>query len=238
MRASKPISYGKEVFPPLHNSRGHGNTLRYIDHQTSSRVKGWNKVQHHSDDSLDLKELHFVYVCKEWKGVCLTVYQKALEQTKRKCDISGSQASTFCTLYSHVHMVWVTQSRFMFKVLKVALHYLPQPETLLTKTCQLHGNLQLFDAAIWGDGASKICFRMVTVEMKPHKFKISIASTSMEPLIGRFWPFKLSIVSRRVILACTAEHFLTLMLIKLHTKQGHFQSIYLSFGQFCHYFQL
>lgn len=74
--------------------------------QAPKEQMGWNKVQHHhSDDSLDLKELHIFYVCNEWKGVRLTVYLNALEQTKHKCDISGRQASTFCTLYSHVHMV-------------------------------------------------------------------------------------------------------------------------------------
>lgn len=101
----------------------------------------------------------------------LPVYLSPLEQTRDKCDVSARQASTFCTLHSHVHVVWVTQSRFMYKVLKVALHFPPQLGTLLTKTRQLHGNLQLFDAAVWSDGGMKKCFWSVPVRMKLHKFK-------------------------------------------------------------------
>lgn len=48
----------------------------------------------------------------------------------------------------------------------------------------------------------------------------------------------LSPVSRQVVLASVAQHFLMLMLIKLHTKKEHFEAIYLSFGQFGYYCQL
>lgn len=40
------------------------------------------------------------------------------------------------------------------------------PGKLLTKTCQLHGNSQMFNAANWGHGASEKCFRSLPVKMK------------------------------------------------------------------------
>lgn len=57
----------------------------------------------------------------------------------------------------------------------------------------------------------------------PDKSKISIASTSIDTLIRTFWQSKLGVVSRQAVLACFAQHFLTLMLIKLHTKKGQFR---------------
>lgn len=176
-------------------------------------------------------------MCNKGKGVRLPVYQKAVEQTKHKCDISKPvrsapfiRARTWFALHSHP---------LCFKCWKWACIIVHSRGKLLTKTCRLHGNSQLFNAANWGDGASEICFRSVQVKMKRWaNLKFPSLQRSIDPLIQRFWQSRLSIVSRQVVLACIAQHFLTLMLIKPHSKKGHFGGIYLSFGQFCHYCQL
>lgn len=107
-----------------------------------------------------------IYICAT-KG---RQYAQCTEQlwNKRSANVTSPTtmpAVTFCApLYAH--MLCFTQSRFMFKCWKWVLYYLPQLRKLLTKTCQLHGNLEIFKVANRYYGAWKICFQSVPTKMK------------------------------------------------------------------------
>lgn len=127
----------------------------------------WNRVQRrHSEDSMDFKELDSFYMCNKGKGVLLPVYKRPWN--KRNTNVtSRATKPALSALFIRTRTWFALHSHGLcFKCWKWPCIIFHSRGKLLTKTCQLHGNSQLFNAANWGDGASEICFRSVPVRMK------------------------------------------------------------------------